>query len=237
MSGRQQKPDVASSLMLVELLKSLKSLMDYRMLSQHTGIPVSTLTRYVTNKTLPRGRKTLELINKLLNMEDIKTLISERVVVNGEDVDISRVVAESHLMKLAAIYLMREYAGHRIDCVLALDNPGLVLATAFGLQTMKETYYSETNDVLADHGWAEIRYRISGIRTSSRLYIPKTVLNKNVLIVVGVFDSLAPLTQVRDRIVNSKGDVVGVCGLAALKELRKQVKPYQLGRVFFFAEV
>jgi hypothetical protein len=30
-------------------------------------------------------------------MEDIKTLISERVVVNGEDVDISRVVAESHL--------------------------------------------------------------------------------------------------------------------------------------------
>jgi hypothetical protein len=76
-------------------------------------------------------------------------------------------------MKLAAIYLMREYAGHRIDCVLALDNPGLVLATAFGLQTMKETYYSETNDVLADHGWAEIRYRISGMRTSSRLYIPK----------------------------------------------------------------
>jgi hypothetical protein len=95
MSGRQQKPDVASSLMLVELLKSLKSLMDYRMLSQHTGIPVSTLTRYVTNKTLPRGRKTLELINKLLNMEDIKTLISERVVVNGEDVDISRVVAKA----------------------------------------------------------------------------------------------------------------------------------------------
>jgi hypothetical protein len=53
------------------------------------------------------------------------------------------------------------------------------------------------------------------------------------LIVVGVFDSFAPLTQVRDRIVDSKGDVVGVCGLAALKELRKQVKPYQLGRVFF----
>jgi hypothetical protein len=47
------------------------------------------------------------------------------------------------------------------------------------------------------------------------------------------FDSFAPLTQVRDRIVDSKGDVVGVCGLAALKELRKQVKPYQLGRVFF----
>jgi hypothetical protein len=75
------------------------------------------------------------------------------------------------------------------------------------------------------------------MRTSSRLYIPKTVLNKNVLIVVGVLTASPPSHRLGDRIVDSKGDVVGVCGLAALKELRKQVKPYQLGRVFFFAEV
>lgn len=237
MSGRQQKPDATTSIMLVDLLKSLKSLMDYKMLSQHTGIPVSTLTRYITDKTLPRGKKTLELVNKLLNIEDIKTLVSQRIVVNGEDVDISRVVAESHLMKLASIYLMKEYAGHRVDCALALDNAGLVLATTFGLQSMKEIYYCETNDVMVEHGWAEIRYRVKGVKTGSRVYVPKTVLNKNVLIFLGVFDSLAPLSQIRDKILDSKGDVVGVTGLVAFKELKKQVKPYQLGRVFFFAEV
>ncbi|MCS7136731.1 MAG: helix-turn-helix domain-containing protein, partial [Nitrososphaerota archaeon] len=41
----------------LDLLKLLKQKYDYKTLSKMTGLPVSTLNRYIKNKTIPQTQK------------------------------------------------------------------------------------------------------------------------------------------------------------------------------------
>ncbi|MEM1942832.1 MAG: hypothetical protein QXO30_03580 [Candidatus Caldarchaeum sp.] len=225
------KPDITASLILVDLLKTLKTMMDYKTLSKHTGIPVSTLTRYVTNKTLPRGRKIPETVDKLLELVNIESFVQQRLVTNGDEVDVSQVVAESQLIKLIVPYMYREFMGTKIDSVLAVDKAGLVVATAFGLATMKKTFYCVGSETGFPNRWKEVKYRVREARIWSKVYVPSTVLRDNVLLTMGVLDDILLLKELRNRVVESRGEITGVFSIAASRDLMKNLKPYQLGKV------
>ncbi|MEM4328205.1 MAG: hypothetical protein QXI50_00935 [Candidatus Caldarchaeum sp.] len=225
------KPDITASLILVDLLKTLKTMMDYKTLSKQTGIPVSTLARYVTNKTLPRGRKIPETVDRLLKLVNIESFVQQRLVSNGDEVDVSSVVAESQLLKLIVPYMYREFMGYKIDSVLAVDKAGLVVATAFGLATMKKTFYCVGNETGFPSRWKEVKYRLKEARMWSKLYLPSMVLRDNVLLTVGVLDDVLLLKEIRNRFVESRGEITGVFSIAASRDFMKNIKPYQLGKV------
>jgi len=226
-----QKPDTSASLTLVDLLKTLKTMMDYKALSEKTGIPVSTLTRYVTNKTLPRGKNALAIVEKLLEMVDLESLVRQRILSDGEEYDVSSVVSETQLVKLIVPYMVKEFSGQKIDSLLAVDKAGLVLATAFAVLNNKKTYYCLSNETSFVNHWKEVKYRIPEVRIWAKVYIPRNVLKSNVLFTAGVLDNIMPLRELRSRIVESRGDVVGVFSIAATKQFLKTVKPYQLGKI------
>ncbi len=229
--GLSTKPDVSTSLVFVDLLKVLKTMMDYRTLSAHTGLPISTLTRYVTNKTIPRGKNIPVLIGKLLEHVDIKSLIMHRLLTDGEEIDVSAVVTETNLVKLILPYMVKEFVGYKIDSLIAIDKPGLILATAFGLTMMKKVFYCQNHETGFPNYWKEVKFRIRELRTWSRLFIPKDVLKSNVLFVGGVLDNPTLINELRNRIVESKGDVVGVFSIVLTKNFMKSAKPYKLGKV------
>ncbi|MEM2237072.1 MAG: hypothetical protein QXR26_00150 [Candidatus Caldarchaeum sp.] len=226
-----KKPDTLDSLILVDLLKTLKTMVDYKTLSEHTGIPVSTLTRYVTDKTLPRRRNAIAIVEKLLRMVDLESLVRQRILSDGDEYDVSSVVSESQLIKLIVPYMAKEFTGQKLDCLLAVDKAGLALATAFAIQNNKKTYYCLTNETSFVNKWKEIKYRIKEARMWAKIYIPKDVLKCNVLLTAGVLDNIVPLKEIRSRIVESRGDVVGVFSIAATEQFLKTVKPFQLGKI------
>ncbi|MCS7129703.1 MAG: hypothetical protein NZ919_03605 [Candidatus Caldarchaeum sp.] len=225
------KPDASASLILVDLLKTLKTMMDYKTLSSQTGIPVSTLSRYVTNKTIPRGRRLPEMVDKLLQLVDLEAFVRQHLVSDGEDVDISSVVSESQLVKLIVPYMYKEFVGYKIDAVLAVDKAGLIIATAFGLATMKKTYYCTGDETGFPNRWRELKYRVKEARMWSKLYVPREVLKSNILLTVGVLDNILLFKELRNRVAESKGDITGVFSLVSSRSFMKAIKPYQLGKV------
>ncbi|MCS7110330.1 MAG: hypothetical protein NZ956_02530 [Candidatus Caldarchaeum sp.] len=229
-----RKIDAYSSYLAVQLLKTLKQTMDYNALSRHTGLPVSTLTRYVTNKTLPRGKRTLELIDKLLKVVNLNLLVQQRLTTEGEEIDVSAVVSESHLVELMVAQMLREFAGNRIDCLLAVDRAGLVVATGFGLSTMKKVYYILNSETSMTERWKEIKYRSRESRALSRIYVPADALKSHVLLTAGILDGFVPLKEILGKISESKGELVGMAAVAVSKEFLKSVKPYQFGKIVSF---
>lgn len=230
-----KKIDAYTSYLAVNLLKTLKNTMDYKTLSYYTGLPVSTLTRYVTNKTLPRGKRTLELIDKLLKIVNVYHLVQQRLHTDSEELEISNVVSETYLVELMAAQMLREFAGSRVDCLLAYDRAGLILATAFGLSTMKRVYYMSTTETSLTGKWKEIKFRNADSRVISRVYVPVDVLKSHVLLTAGILDGYVPVKELLGKIGEFKGDLVGVAAIAASKEFLKSVKPYQYGKVVSFA--
>ncbi|MEM0440939.1 MAG: hypothetical protein QXF45_00975 [Candidatus Caldarchaeum sp.] len=230
-----KKIDAYTSYLAVNILKTLKNTMDYKTLSHHTGLPVSTLTRYVTNKTLPRGKRTLDLVDKLLKIVNVYHMVQQRLHADSDGLDVSNVVSESYLVELMAAQMLREFAGSRIDCILAYDRAGLILATAFGLSTTKRVYYMSNTETSSTGKWEEIKFRNAGSRVISRIYVPVDVLRSHLLLTVGILDEYVPVKEVLGKISEFKGDFVGIVAVAASKEFLKSVKPYQFGKLVSFA--
>lgn len=229
------KIDAYSSYLAVQLLKTIKQSMDYKTLSKYTGLPVSTLTRYVTNKTLPRGKRTFELVDKLLKIVNVTHIVQQRLVADGGEVDISRVVAESNLVELMAAQMLKEFMGKRIDCILAIDRAGLIIATAFGLSTMKKVYYTLNSETSMTETWTEVKFRMPLGRALSRIYIPSEVLKSHVLLTTGILDGYVPLKEISGKIAERRGDIVGIAAVAVSREFMKSIKPYQFGKLLSFA--
>lgn len=227
-------PNAYSSYLAVQILKTLKTGMDYKILSKQTGIPVSTLTRYVTNKTIPHGKRAAVLIEKLVSNVDIPALVNQRLVLNEDEVDVSQVVSESSLVELIVAYMLREFSGYRIDAVLGVDRAGTVVATGFGLSTMKRVFYAQNTESYASDRWLEIRYKNKQARLVQRLYVPSEALKNHILVSAGVLDSHVPLREIRTHIVSARGELVGVCAIAASQEFLKNIKPFQFGKILSF---
>lgn len=164
-------------------------------------------------------------------MVDLESLVRQRILSDGDEYDVSSVVSESQLIKLIVPYMAKEFTGQKLDCLLAVDKAGLALATAFAIQNNKKTYYCLTNETSFVNKWKEIKYRIKEARMWAKIYIPKDVLKCNVLLTAGVLDNIVPLKEIRSRIVESRGDVVGVFSIAATEQFLKTVKPFQLGKI------
>ncbi len=222
------------SYLAVQILKTLKTSMDYKILSKQTGIPVSTLTRYVTNKTIPHGKRAQALIDNLISKLDIQAIINQRVVVTEDEVDVSQIVSESSLVELLVAYMLKEFSGYRVDAVLGVDRAGIVVATGFGLSTLKKVYYAQSTEAYISDRWIEIRYKNRQARIVQRLFVPREAFKHHLLVMAGVLDTHVPLKELRAQLVSGRGEMVGVCAIAASQDFLRNVKPFQFGKILNF---
>ncbi len=123
----------------VDLLKVLKAKYNYKKLSNLTGIPVSTLTRYLTGKTIPKGAKSKRLLKNLIANLNVSSLISE--FIKGDDaVDISKIMFNPNMIKIIGAHIINEFAGMKITSFMALDLLSIPL-TAY-LSTVTSRHFS-----------------------------------------------------------------------------------------------
>lgn len=123
----------------VDLLKVLKAKYNYKKLSNLTGIPVSTLTRYLTGKTIPKGTKSKRLLKNLIANLNVSSLISQ--FIKGNDaVDISKIMFNPNMIKIIGAHIINEFAGMKITSFMALDLLSIPL-TAY-LSTVTSRHFS-----------------------------------------------------------------------------------------------
>jgi len=124
------------SYVAVDLLKILKKRHDYRRLSIMTGVPVATLTRYLTGKTIPKKNRVKKLIRNILSNINIPSLIAQHMK-NGEIYELSSVMFDPNMVKVIGAYVINEYAGTKVTSFLALDTLSIPLTTYLAISTSR----------------------------------------------------------------------------------------------------
>jgi len=127
------------SYIVVDLLKVLKDKYNYRKLSSLTGIPVSTLTRYLTGKTIPKGNKARRLLKNLVMNLNVSSLISQ-LIRDGSSVDISKIMLNPNMIKIIGAHVINEYVGMKITSFMALDLLSIPLTAYLSTITSRHFY-------------------------------------------------------------------------------------------------
>ncbi|RLG12370.1 MAG: hypothetical protein DRN64_00050 [Thaumarchaeota archaeon] len=157
-----------ASMIAVDLLKVLKSKYDYKALSAITGIPVSTLTRYITGKTAPRSSKAERLLKNLLENINLAALISESAGHNG-DVDLAAVMLNPNMLKIIGAHVLEEFSGMKITAILPLDVLSVPLASYLSTAISRTMYLLSSEPVTADGHSIPVIFREAG-RGAAKAY-------------------------------------------------------------------
>ena len=230
--SRQQNVDTSTSLFVVELLKLMKSRYDYRELSKITGLPISTLTRYVTNKTLPRGAKTRDLLNRLIEDLDIPSMVRERIRMNNGFVDITPVVTDGSLLKLITLHAVHGFAGSKITGVISLDEAGIPIATCIGLMMDRKIFYISDKLVWDADEALQLTYYVKETEEYKSVWLQRSAINKkeNLLAVVGVLKQPALIRELNARIIEAGGTISGLFSVVALENALAELSLVSAGR-------
>lgn len=135
---------------IVDLLRVLKSKYNYKALSKITGCPVSTLTRYVTGKTSPRGAKAERLLRNLLKNINLPALITERAEFDGGELDLTKIMLNPNLIKIIGAYVLGEFTGMKITSILPLDFLSVPLASYLSTSISRPMHLISNEPISAD---------------------------------------------------------------------------------------
>jgi transcriptional regulator with XRE-family HTH domain len=124
---------------VVDLLKVLKDRYNYKKLSNLTGIPISTLTRYLTGKTIPKGSKARRLLKNLVLNLNLSSLISQ-LIRDGDSIDLFKVMFNPNMIKIIGAHVINEYVGMKITSFMALDLLSIPLTAYLSTVTSRHFY-------------------------------------------------------------------------------------------------
>lgn len=224
--------NIFTSLLIVEVLKLLKNKHDYKELSKITGLPVSTLTRYITNKTLPRGSKLNKLLASILKNTDVNGLIKENIRVNGKEIDLSGIVSDITAMKFISLYVINEFIGNRITSILAIDQEGIPLATSIGLFMERRVFFlSDKSPFNSDYN-TRIMYYVKETGEYKIYWLHRSILNRNenVLLVAGILRNSSLIKQLYDKISGESASFGGLFSLVSFSKTLNEIGSIPVGK-------
>lgn len=172
--------------LIMDILKILKEKYDYKTLSKITGLPISTLNRYCTGKSTPKGKRIMNLINKIIPMIDIEKIIKENIIIdeNGH-IDSSALFLNANILKILSLYALDFFAGRKITCIIAFDELSISLATSIALISNRKLLF------LSNSPFCEIKdnflyFIYSSFGENNVYWLPKKYIkmNESVLIIM-----------------------------------------------------
>lgn len=220
MSKRRGSINIGLSQAAVDILRYLKSRYDYRKLSSITSISPSTLSRYVTGKTLPRAKNAKKILEKSLEIVNPGGIVEEYF---GDDLDVEdgvRISHDVHTLKILASYALNTFMGTRVNSSLALDVPSIPLAACFSSLIGGMLFFALDKPIWHDGEYLEVSYRVGGTSRTERLWFSSESVNKNLSIVIftSFVLSLSPVREVLKTLERHKTHVAGLFTLVALKD-------------------
>lgn len=205
----------------LSLLKLLKSKYDYKSLSKLTGLPVSTLSRYCTNRTLPRGLRARKLLQTLMPLARAEDVVREMMKLepNGE-IDATEVLFNPWVLRLISSYVSNAFAGRKVTYVLAADEESLSMATAIGMTLDKKFTLVSRKPLWREEDSVSTVLYLPRLGVREVLWMPRMLIDRkeSVLLVFSkVFDEKAANAVVA-AVEKGRTHVSGVFALITGKE-------------------
>lgn len=205
----------------LDILRFLKSKHDYRTISSMTRISPSTLSRYVSGKTLPRYKNALKIVQSCKDVINPSQIIKEYVNPTHETESLVNLSHDISAIKLIATHALSEFLGVRANAAFALDVAALPIATYFASITNLRLYFASEKPLWQDGGYVEVSYRVEGLGGKERVWLPLQSLSKGNATIIFASRMLAfsPLRELVKTYERYKSNVVGIYVLIASKKV------------------
>jgi transcriptional regulator with XRE-family HTH domain len=200
---------------LLNVLRYLNRKYNYRKLASLIGVSVSTLSRYSTGKTIPRGVKAKTLFERASSLIDYEEIVEEFF---GESLDTENGIYISHdieTIKLLSTYLLRQFIGSRVESVLALDLQAIPIATYFASLVNTELYFVDDRPLWRDG--IQVTYRSSNSDGRNSIWIPKGAARRRLstILVATTILSHSPTKEILKTLQEKKVQVSGLFALVS----------------------
>jgi len=217
--------DLKMKLMIVERLKLLKEKYSYKELSKYTGLPEAVLCRYVRGSVLPGERTAMELWNKLESIESLSSILKSKIEYTPEGLlNLTKIVYNPYILRLASQYVSMKFAGKRIKKVITAAINGIPLATAISINLEKELIIAKEAKEVGVKEFIEASYHLGGSSELKTLYIPKGSIKRGdeILIVDDLVRTGRTLNTIIKLVEKNKGKVEGIFALIAIGDKWKE---------------
>jgi adenine/guanine phosphoribosyltransferase-like PRPP-binding protein len=119
----------------------------------------------------------------------------------------------------------------QVSTILAVDEPGIALATALGLMLGKRFYFASERQLWHDELAVGLKYFIGESGERRLLWIPKDALKsrKSTLLTAGVVTHPALFKSIHRLVTGSGGYLAGICAIASPSTILQELKPHLMG--------
>ncbi|MEM1923034.1 MAG: helix-turn-helix domain-containing protein [Nitrososphaerota archaeon] len=221
MPSKPRAPPLSQALHQASLdaLRYIKRQHNYRRLAATLGISTSTLSRYLSGKTIPRTQKIRAILEGIVDNIKYDELVAEFY---GQDLDLENGVYICHdidTIKLLASYLLRRFMGSKVDSVLAVEEHAIPLATYFAALIHAELYFTQDKHLWRDS--LEIVYRSEGGHVKNNLWLPRGVARrgKSVLVITTALLNHSPYKEIFNVLQDKRAYVAGLFALVSKRNI------------------
>jgi len=210
---------------IVDVLKVLKLKYDYKALSKITGFPISTLTRYITGKTAPRGSKAERLLRNTLNNINLPAFIAEYSGFDGGRIDLAKIMLNPNLVKIIGAYVLEEFAGMKITSIMPLDILSLPLASYLSITTSRPLHLVSPLPISSpDHLMPLIFSDDGGDARAYWLLLRKNCNRESILFLSSRTPEPCFFNKLVERLMDEKMEIGGLFMVAAREELLGELR-------------
>ncbi|MCL7385616.1 MAG: helix-turn-helix domain-containing protein [Thaumarchaeota archaeon] len=209
----------------LDLLKLLKQKYDYKTLSKMTGLPTSTLNRYIKNKTVPRNQNVKKLIEKVAPIIDMAEIIREKALISDEDVNVYELVSNPSMLKLINFFIMNEFSGSKLTAIMPLDVHSIPLSAVSAITVDRRILLLSERPLWDDEEAITLTYKIPGFVEKFKLWLPKNVVSsKDSVLMISSFLNSDSLVNSAVSMLQKRGaSVTGLFSIMAKEQLWKKV--------------
>lgn len=203
----------------LDSLRYIKRRHNYRGLSAILGISPSTLSRYLSGKTLPSSRRALTLLEKLDTLMKYDEIVEEFF---GGELNIENGIQICHdtdVIKVLSAHILRQFVGSKIDSVLAVDLHAIPMAAYFASLINSEVYF--TTDRPVWRASLEITYRSDGGNVKNSIWVPRNLIRRgrSILLIATSVLSHSPHREIFNLIRDKRAYATGLFTLVSRRSV------------------
>ncbi len=213
-------------LQAVELLRLLKRSLSYRELSTITGISESVLCRYVKGQTVPGLEHAIKILESIRDKFNISGLLASRIKSLSDGyIDISGIISDPILLKLAAHYAVVKLAGRRVTKILTPEANGIPFATLIASLLEVPLIVAKKSKESPYEDYIEAIVAEPSLRTTIIYYIPRRLVARRdaILIVDDLVQSGRTIRALTNSLARHGAQITGVVALVAVGEQRSGI--------------
>jgi adenine phosphoribosyltransferase len=211
-------------LLLIDILKIVKSNYNWDQLSEYLNEPPSVLSRYYRGRILPSDDKAEKLYNRLVQLLDLEEAIIKRIKINRQGfLNNQGLIGDITFLRIAALEVAKRFGGKYITKIVSPATDGVPFATivaeVLNVPLVIAKKYKEVG----------VRRYIEGSYTTddgfiNTFYIDRDLIKQRdiILIVDDILRTGSTYKCILDMFRRLKTDVAGIMVLIAIGDRWKK---------------